>query len=534
MGIYMQSQQGKDYKTKIFIYLLNLFPFLLLFFFLYSHKTRVHGDSSIYFTFIRDFFPVPFTFGYQVKQGATSPLWVILNAIPYRFLKFEQWLAFATILNKILIFLAVILNVLLCVNDIDKSEQRAKTIIVYLVVLLYLSTYSLFISSTQLYETSLTIFIIALSLFLLKVNRIKMGIFFSGLSILTRPELVLFFLVVIYIVSDNWKSFSKNFLSGISSPAIVYGYLFIMTGHLIPTSLQGRFIRSLENKDTSYWEKLLVTINDLLKNAPDLLIAMCLFLILLIPFCFFLKTRDKTDKILFWNSILFIFLYLMFPPMSYAQRYLLIMVPLLFPWLAIRLSLYLKNLIPVAILLITTLFFPVISHFQWVCPDNYRFSFDRILGEDFSKVIQSLDIKEQERILIYEIQFQFSTRAHLISSDGIVGGEIFPYLLNKENFERFIEQHNVKYIVTSNSYKYRDIYKNTLLYQLFEFDLNHPVNSKYETQNLVFSKITENPVRQNPELFRIKEGMLVYAPTDTLWKHHSLLWNAIYKVERKK
>ncbi|MGC9052287.1 MAG: hypothetical protein ACP5KS_00235, partial [Candidatus Hydrogenedens sp.] len=123
-------------KGKV-IYCISLtLPVIFLLFILYLHKTRIHGDASIYFTFIRDFFPKPFVFGYEVKHGATSPLWVMLNSIPYYFLGFEKWLVFATYVNKIFILGGVLLNVYICIGNEQFPMQKKEKIFIVLFLIL--------------------------------------------------------------------------------------------------------------------------------------------------------------------------------------------------------------------------------------------------------------------------------------------------------------------------------------------------------------------------------------------------------------
>lgn len=501
---------------------------------LYFHKTRIHGDASIYFTFIRDFFPKPFVYGYEVKHGATSPLWVILNAIPYYLLGFEMWLVFATYLNKILIFLGTLFNILLCVSRknslIEKEEQ---ILVVSIPILFYVFAYSLFISSTQLYETALTVFVPAFALHLLKLGWKNTGVFLAGCSILVRPEYLLFFVITVFFISEDTKRFWKYLLIGISSFGVVYGYLFVMTGFLLPSSILGRFVRSLENKDISYIEKLLISFNDLWQFAPSLLFILAIFILLFFLNLPKLVFDDKIKNIMFLSSAILTLIYFIFPPMNYSSRYLVTLIPLLSPWITMEVVKHFSKYAKIAIVVVLFAFsFAIYQHFQLNKPENYKYSFDRLLGNDFAKIAQELGINEKSKILIYEIQFQFNTHAQLISADGIVGGEIIPCLLKKQDEEEFIKQYHIDYIVVSNAFQYRNIFKDTFFSRIFKFDLSSPVGAQYILSDIVFTKVATNPILLNPELYQIKNGIPLYSAKDTLWKHHSLLWNSIYKVEK--
>jgi len=521
-------------KGKIIYRIFILLPFIFLILILYLHKTRIHGDATIYFTFIRDFFPKPFVYGYEVKHGATSPLWVILNAIPYYLLGFGMWLVFATYLNKVLIFLGVMFNIFLSVsrkNSLIEKEERV--LVVEILILSYVFTYSLFISSTQLYETALTVFVPALALYLLKLDWKNTGIFLAGCSILVRPEYLLFFIIAVFFISEDRKSFLKYFLIGISSVGIVYGYLFVMTGSFLPSSVLGRFVRSLENKDISYIEKLLISFDDLWQFAPSILFLLAVFILLIFLNLPKFRSDDRIKNIMFFSSAILTFLYFIFPPMNYSSRYLLILIPLLFPWITIEVVRYFSKFTKITIVVAFLIFsFAIYQHFQINKPENYKYSFDRILGNDFAKIAHELGINEKSKILIYEIQFQFNTHAQLISADGIVGGEIIPCLLKEQKEEEFIKRYNIDYIVVSNAFQYRNIYKDTFFSQIFKFDLSNPIGSQYMLSDIVLTKVATNPILLNPELYQIKNSIPLYSSKDILWKHHSLLWNSIYKVEK--
>ncbi|MGC9052456.1 MAG: hypothetical protein ACP5KS_01090, partial [Candidatus Hydrogenedens sp.] len=377
------------------------------------------------------------------------------------------------------------------------------------------------------------IFIPTFALFLLKIKWNKAGIFFAGCSILVRPEYFLLFVTALLLISENRKIFGKYLILGLSSPVVVYGYLFVMTGILSPSSILGRFIRSLENKDISYVEKIVISIGDLYRFSPALLFVLPLFILLVFLDIFKLISNDKIQNIMFFSSVLLVFIYLLFPPMLYSNRYLLTLVPVLFPWIAMEIGRHFSKYSKIAIIIMLPLFvFAIYQHLQLNKPENYKYSFDRILGNDFAEEIRRLGIHEKSKILIYEIQFQFNTNAQLISVDGIVGGEIFPCLLKEQNEEEFIKQYDIDYIVVSNSFQYRHIYKDTFFSRIFKFDLSSSVGSQYILSDIVLTKISVNPVLLNPELFRIENGVPVYSSKDTLWKHHSLLWNSIYKVEK--
>ncbi|MCA1902303.1 MAG: hypothetical protein LDL53_08830 [Candidatus Hydrogenedens sp.] len=521
-------------KERIIYRISAITPFIFLFIVLYLHKTRIHGDASIYFTFIRDFFKKPFTYGYEVKHGATSPLWVILNSVPYSLLGFDKWLVFATCLNKIFIFGGILLNVYICIgNKKSPISEKENLFSILFLVLAYMFLYSLFISSTQLYETALLIFLPPFALFLLKINWKNTGIFLAGCSMLIRPEYLLFFLSAIFFISENKKNFWKYLLVGISSTGVVYGYLFFMTGTLLPSSFLGRIVRSLENKNISYIEKLFISIGDLYRFAPSLLFILPLFIFFVVLNFSKFRSVDRIKNIMFFTSVLLVFIYFIFPPMNYSGRYLLTLVPVLFPWITMEIVRHFSKYSKIAIVIMLPLFlFALYQHLQLNKPENYKYSFDRILGNDFAEEIRRLDVHEKSKILIYEIQFQFNTSAQLVSADGIVGGEILPCLLKEQNEEEFIKQYDIDYIVVSNAFKYRNIYKDTFFSRIFKFDLSSPIGSQYILSDIVLTKVATNPVLLNPELFRIENGIPVYSSKDTLWKHHSLLWNSVYKVEK--
>ena len=101
-------------------------------------------------------------------------------------------------------------------------------------------------------------------------------------------------------------------------------------------------------------------------------------------------------------------------------------------------------------------------------------------------------LRESDVILTYEVQTAYHLDAPVVSADGIVGGEILPYLRNGD-IAAFIREHRISVVLTSTAYGYRSVYRNTLLEQLAAGDAAVRVGDLVTLGGVTFRKIAAQP-----------------------------------------
>jgi len=92
---------------------------------------------------------------------------------------------------------------------------------------------------------------------------------------------------------------------------------------------------------------------------------------------------------------------------------------------------------------------------------------ERVLGIEEGEALNELTLPS-DKVLIYEIQTQYYMTAEAVSLDGIVGGEIIPYLQGKGSLIEFLCKHD--YLAVSNAFNYRKELNRTILKEIYERD----------------------------------------------------------------
>ena len=167
-------------------------------------------------------------------------------------------------------------------------------------------------------------------------------------------------------------------------------------------------------------------------------------------------------------------------------------------------------------------------------------NYDQLLLKDLSVKFNPI-IKNDEKILIYEIQGQYYINGQCISMDGIVGDyNITKTLIGDRDFETYILNENIKYIVTHEAMNYRKIFNDTLIEDLYVHDLESVVGSKLFKDKIIFTKILTNKFFIEPELtislqhsnYNYKPKFQVYGPSEQ-WHGNTLFWYSVYKIDRR-
>ena len=86
---------------------------------------------------------------------------------------------------------------------------------------------------------------------------------------------------------------------------------------------------------------------------------------------------------------------------------------------------------------------------------------DIVLDRESSEWIRDL-LSPNDRVLVYEIQTQYYLPCRAVSADGIIGGEILPYL-REGDVAGFIRDHGITHVLCSEAFLRRPIYRGTVL-----------------------------------------------------------------------
>lgn len=509
-------------------------------YFIFWHS--ISGDASIYFTFIKNFFALPFSFQPgTISFGATSPLHVLLHAFIFLAVGADHWLFVSKILN----YLFIPIGLTLLIHAVPfRNRLRG---------LLFMSAITslnplLFIASAQLYETSLAFASVALVYWLIKTRRHSWALLAAGSLYLVRPELLLVTLVIdLYVLAKLPCESRINavllILASFLLVVVYHLYLLIATGGFLPSSIYARALTSLENAHP-WSERLLTSISTLCGSGglPVLIGALGIMAL-------FLTYGWQTCKVEMLFLIPFATLYTLAPPGGHLARYLLPVAPILAvlpAQLLAMLTMHIKQRAPY----ISTLFLSsVMSFFSLVILGTVimhyypyrltpRYDYNTLLLRNLAYHLNPIT-RSSDKILLYEIQGQYYLKAFCVSLDGVVGEQIMDVLKGQETFSDFIIKNRVRFICTMNSFNYRRIYRGTLLQHLYSHDLESHVGDTVEINGIKLKKILTNPEFADSMRYHLLyypslntgEAIRVYAGHNPLWKDHHFLWNSVYEIE---
>ena len=527
-------------SKEIFLIFIILMPMALIKF----HS--ISGDASIYFSFVKNFFKLPFSYHPDyVTFGATSPLFVLILSPLYLFFKESYWIFAAKLLGILFIFTSAFL-----INRSVSGGYKGLILVCFLINTLS----GLFVSSSMIFETSFAFFSITLLYYFLTKRKYKIGLVTSSSLYLVRPEFILISIFSnIYIFRKIINKKFQNIRAGIfyvflslAPPVIFHCYMYYHTRQILPSSVLGRAYRSWENEAT--WFYNLINSFESLSFGYGKLIYICFFIILIFIFLQ-RKFNDYKLEILLFSPIFI--LYFLNPPLHYLGRYLL---PLSSLCIILIVKFFLNNLWPVKQIIFKNYIFYLFSILgilivninSYVKSDllNLRkFDMDQILLKDLSIRLNRI-ASAKDSVLIYEIQSQYYINAKCISLDGIVGNQLYPYLKKEKSIEDIIdEDKSIKYLVTMNSFNYRKLFGNSILLDLYEHDLNSNVGSKLKTKRFTYKKIITNKNFANPNNYSLKKRSnlnsgkilrIMNKNSSVSWNGSSPFWNSVYQIYKNK
>ncbi len=516
------------------------------------------GDAAIYFPYFKNFFHLPFSYQPDhVSYGATSALHVVVFSVVYNVFG-EYWLLAAKVIN----FLFVVAGIAL----VYRSSRLPPVYFPFMCVAAC-AFEALLVSVAQLFETGLVFFSMSLWLFWLRGARTKWAILLAGVLPLVRPELalvsgVLFCDLVVRRRETRWL---PVFVLSAIPVALYAGYMIGAGAGVLPASVVSRALRSVEQRAT-WATRAAGTFGQLDAEQPAYAYGLALLIL------FLLRRRARAR----WEWIAagpVLALYVLLPPGPYLARYLTPILPVVILGAALltrevtssselpeRLRRDASSLSDlalnsdqreraiemtltagprVAVHVIMVLLVVATLHSYWSQRQTFqRYDVGTWLLTDLSQELNPRATAD-DKILLYEIQGQYSLNGYAISVDGTVGNEMQPVLLGQQTMTDFIKRAEVRFVVTSNSFAYRKIFERSILADLYGFDLGSAVGDEVTLDGLTFRKILTNPFFADPSLhvlqhapdLNVGDTLRTYGPRTPAWYHYQILWNSVYEVQ---
>lgn len=543
-----------------------------------SYREAAAGDPAIYFTFIDNFFKKPFSNNSGlVTFGFTSPLFVMVMA-PVHAIFGTSWIAAAKAINIFLLYLSVHL--------LASGETKRWRHYITLTCLVVLS-HGLLDSVGALFETGLSFFLISLVIFLMKKSLWVPALLISGLMHLARPELIILTLVLgLYILYRSPSRLYILTIGVISSVPLFsfYTYMYISTGSYLSTSMSARALESAESGKT-WVENLSSSAHQIYFNGHNNIYLISLFALVISAIC-----MGKKSFIIIFSVLLLLTPYLIFPPLNYTGRYLIIILPICFYLFAHCLFVKPNHMRSNERIIFGTILFAILAFFC-ALPSQYSlfspirmfstlglvffsamvifrrsyfrgfavasmllaalltlssshqypgYDYDTILSKDLAAHLNPIT-DQSDHILLYEIQGQYYLNARCSSMDGIVGSpSILAALTGDISFEDYLTSEGISYIVTHNGMNYRRIFDDTVIEDIYSHDIENPISSVFYHGKLRLTKILTNPALTDSTLHDFStisdynhiNKIPVFGFGDSPWSGHSLFWNSVYRVER--
>ena len=502
------------------------------------------GDASIFFTFFKRFFTLPFS--YQpgtVSFGASSPLHVLVNA-PIHLAAGQYWLPVAKAFNYLLIVFGVCL-----LNRALRGDLVTLSVLLLLTVL----NRALLITTAQLYETGLTFFVVSVTYFFVKRRLYGPAILMAGGLYLARPEVALVTIVLdgyLWYVSGNRRRVTGLILLSAIPATAYHAYIYLHTGAILPSSVYMRGVEALEHRVS--WVDALTGSIRLLQGGDGAIYLVGLVSLLV------LGARRRVCS--YAEELIFMLpvgvLYLAVPPGHYIIRYLLPITPIIQATIARELRVILNDIFP-AQRTATPPGSPVVTRrTDWACAalllilvlgtyrgylsylKQPRYDYDTLLLRDLAAALNEV-AGEGDRLFLYEIQAQYYLKAFCYSPDSLVGNQLLDVVHKRNTYEDFIVRHRVNFIVTANAFNYRKVFAGTLLEKLYLHDLSSRVGDTVTLNGLRFRKILTSPVFADPRYYRtvsfsglnVGDSLRLYGKWNRLWVGHHPMWNSVYAVQ---
>jgi len=474
------------------------------------------GDASISLVFAKSMKNGLFYFGNQGPVGgATSPLWSLLLSIFYlptnepSFILIKFFSLFIFILTGFLIYF---ISKKFLDDDIFPLLSATLWFINPKGHLLTATLYDAILSALIILIIVYYTFILREKIILKDADKISLWFIFgliTGISPLVRPELVLIDLVVIFyiiylIYNTNKKQIYLKYLLisiflALFISSIYYIWLAFNTHLLIPSSIVARGMTF----STRFTGEFLIEQLKLISKSFLDVTFLPYIIFSMVSLISYKEYKIKRDYIFLCLFVSMAIISLFSIKYSYLfHRYIFPIIPLLCIMASLGVYIIYKKLLyllnnkvmnttvrKIITLLMCVFLVLIICGFQLRSAYNtYVYSMDIILEKDLSKTLNNAS-NRTDSVLLYEIQAQYYLNAHAISLDGIVGGEILPYLKNGSDLSDFLLDYKPDFIVVSEAFNYRIEYKNTILNELYNNDKKIVIGDDVTIKNINFIKI---------------------------------------------
>lgn len=510
--------------------------------FIYWHS--ISGDAAIYFTFIKRFFELPFSFRPgTVSFGASSPLHVMIHAPVFAVFGEQHWLAASKVINLSFIGVAVVL--------VNAAVDGGLVTLALTAMLAGLSG-ELFTASASLFETPLAFAVVALAYYGVRRGRGAISVAAAGLLYLVRPELVLLAAVIALMTVAQMRAHGRTWqaclgtLSIAALPAVLYHvYMFAGSGELVPSSVRARAIAAMEIQQA--WTIRIATSLRALTGTDGWLYvaAVCAAVSAVVAG----RVRSYAVEAMLIGAVVAPFVAV--PPLGYTPRYLLAAAPLAIALIACEARAIGRVVLAVAPAevgragrIAAASVIALLTGAQAVNAYGYRthprYDYDTVLLKDFAAVLNPI-ASPGEAVMVYEAQAQYYLQPPVLSLDGVVGNDLHDVLARRTTLTRFLrDRPGVRFVATMDSFNYRRLYAGTVLERLYVHDLDSPLGGALEEDGVRFVKIATNPVFSEPALHRhlamasLNTGtaIRVYGSWNPLWADHAPLWNSLYRIDR--
>ncbi len=462
------ARLNKSKAADYLVVILALLPAFVMYYDSYS------PTSAIYFTYFKNFFDLPFSFQPgTVAFGATSPLHVLIHA-PIHALFGQHWILASKLVNFLLVGVGLIV-----LNRAIKGGIRT----ILLTSLLAILSAGMLLSVSQLFESGLAFFAMALLYYYITERQQERALLVSGMLYLVRPELFLVTIVVsLYIMlqSDTPKRLVPWMLAGLAPMVFYHGYMLIAGGSLVPTALLKPIILYIQEPTT--WPGRFAVTLTALWNSQGLIyiVGAVLILVMLVEW-----SAPRYSRELLLVAPLAI-LFLLVPPQEPVIRYLVPVLPALIAIIVRYIEKDLKVQHSVQALVVSL----VLAHMfgATVRAGVPAVTRDEVLLTGLSNGINKLAY-EDDHVLLYNIQGQYTIKAPCHDLSGSVGHEMADVLLRRMGVDEFIRSNDVRYVVTSDDLESRALYANTLLAELSHQDPACALGDTVVIDGLAFEKL---------------------------------------------
>jgi len=471
MSLALRLNRSK--AADLFIAMVAMTPAVVIYF------QSLSPDAAVYFTFIRNFFHLPFSYQPDaVSFGATSPLQVMIFA-PFHAIFGAHWLSVSKFVN----FLFVVFGMVF----LNRALRGGTKTILLISLLVTLST-ALLSSTAQLFETGLAFFTLAWIYYALTMKKFNLAAVLGGLLYLVRPELLVVGLAVHAYVIVQSEARKQTVLTALASyaPMVFYHlYMLIASGTILPAAMFTPIIVYIQ-EPTSWLQRLGFTLSALWGESGLIYIIGGVVIALLAVDWVVPK---YTRELMLLAPL--VVLYFIFPPGDQIVRYLVPITPILIV-MTVR---YVQQNLNMQYTINALVVCLVLAHGYGIATRAQQptYRYDALLMHDLSSGLNNL-AGASDPVLLDDIQGQYFIKAPCVSLKPAVGNQMVGVLLKRETVEDFIESEDIKYVVTSDATYAKPNSANSLYRGLQAFDQTSRVGDTVIVEGLAFKKSLSNPL----------------------------------------